>query len=131
MALEGFHLRVAQILGEAVGPEGFALGGGYGLQSHHLADRPSEDLGSYVDKFDPEVFERAEKTLLEKLRSADLRADVVKHDDVFRAILVRIPQGEQVVIDRLDEAGAALTKTRAPDPDSPAQMHKGQPELNP
>ena len=99
MALEGFHLRVAQILGQATGPEGFALGGGYGLQSHHLADRPSDDLDSYVDKFDPEVFRRAEEALLQELWNTGLEAVVVKQDDVFRAILVTSPDGDEVVVD--------------------------------
>ena len=67
MALTGFHLRVAQLLGQAVGNEGFALGGGYGLQAHKLSDRASNDLDAYVDKFVPEVFERAERAFVTRL----------------------------------------------------------------
>lgn len=99
MALTGFHLRVARLLGRATEEEGFALGGGYGLQTHQLADRPSEDLDSYVDRFDPAVFERAEQALVALLEADGLIARVVKQEDVFRAIVVTGASGEKVVVD--------------------------------
>lgn len=99
MALTGFHLRVAQLLSHATEGEGFALGGGYGLQTHDLTDRPSKDLDFYVDRFDPAVFERAERALIALVEADGLTARVVKQEDVFRAILVTGEDGEQVVVD--------------------------------
>jgi len=46
--LEGFHLRVSQIILKAIEPYGFALGGGYALQVHGVIDRPTKDIDSYV-----------------------------------------------------------------------------------
>lgn len=47
MALTGFHLRVAQLLGEATGNLGFGLGGGYGWKPQVSAHRsPAETTGS-------------------------------------------------------------------------------------
>lgn len=98
MALTGFHLRVAQLLGQAVGNEGFALGGGYGLQAHKLSDRASNDLDAYVDKFVPEVFERAERAFVTRLTDEGLQARVVKDEDVFRAILVTDPRTDETIV---------------------------------
>lgn len=100
MALTGFHLRVAQLLGEALGELGFGLGGGYGLQAHRIADRPSKDLDAYVDALDVEVFAAAERALCERLEAAGLGAQVVSRDDWFRAILVSGPNpDDRVVVD--------------------------------
>lgn len=100
MTLAGFHLEVAQILGTATGSHGFALGGGYALQVHEVADRPSKDLDAYVNSLDTSVFERAEHDLCEQLRAAGLRADVLHTDSWFRAISVTRPSdGEQVLVD--------------------------------
>lgn len=49
MALTGFRLRVARLFGQATEGEGFALSGGYGLQTHDLRIRPCEDLDVDVD----------------------------------------------------------------------------------
>jgi hypothetical protein len=99
VALSGFHLRVAQVLAAATSAEGFALGGGYGLQAHEIVDRPSEDLDAFVASMDPEVFVRAESELVSALEAAGLRAEVQGRDDWFRGINVSSPQGEEVQID--------------------------------
>lgn len=100
MALSGFHLRVAQLLGEATGQLGFGLGGGYGLQAHRVTDRPSKDLDAYVNSMDVEVFAAAERALCERLEAEGLQAEVVGTNDWFRAILVSgSGPDERVVVD--------------------------------
>lgn len=100
MALTGFHLRVAQLLGESIGDLGFGLGGGYGLQVHQIADRPSKDLDAYVNAMDPEVFAAAERALCDRIEAAGLTARVVGTNDWFRAVVVSGEGAdEQVVID--------------------------------
>lgn len=54
----GPGLRVARILGAAIGDDGFALGGGYALQAHGIVDRPSKDLDSYAAAMDVDMFAR-------------------------------------------------------------------------
>lgn len=98
--LEGFHLDVARILGYSTAPEGFALGGGYGLQAYNILDRPSEDLDAYADSVDPEVFSRAEARFVESLGENGFDCVVVKSEDWFRGIEVTNPAtGECVVVD--------------------------------
>ena len=46
--LSGFHLRVLQIVLDAVEPLGFALGGGYALQAHGITDRLSSQVKALV-----------------------------------------------------------------------------------
>ena len=99
MGLAGFHLRVAQVLAAATSAEGFALGGGYGLQAHEIVDRPSEDLDAFVASMDPEVFVRAEAELVSALEAAGFNAEVQVRDDWFRGIRVSSPVGEEVQVD--------------------------------
>lgn len=100
MALSGFHLNVAKVLGRTTGDKGFALGGGYGLQMHDVTDRPSKDLDSYVNRFETTPFEDAERDLIEALRAEGYTANVTQRNDVLRVIEVRDPAtGEDVVVD--------------------------------
>ncbi|MGH4001386.1 MAG: nucleotidyl transferase AbiEii/AbiGii toxin family protein, partial [Pseudonocardiaceae bacterium] len=91
---------MAQLLGEATGNLGFGLGGGYGLQVHHIADRPSKDLDAYVNSMDVEVFAAAEQALCARLEAAGLSTEVAGRNDWFRAILVTgASPDERVVVD--------------------------------
>jgi hypothetical protein len=58
MMLEGFQLEVARVVLAALGRDGFALGGGYGLQAHGVIDRASEDIDSYTASMDADLFDR-------------------------------------------------------------------------
>jgi hypothetical protein len=71
-----------------LGPRGFAVGGGLALQLHGFGDRPTEDLDSYLPRFEAEPFSEAADALLAALREAGYEADVAKSMDVFRAIRV-------------------------------------------
>ncbi len=95
--LEGFQLRVEQIISRALGPQGFALGGGHALQAHGVVERPSKDLDSYTASMDPDVFARAENTLSVALRDKHLDASVEITDTWFRQIVVSDPTTGDVV----------------------------------
>lgn len=100
MPLTGFHLHVARIVGAAVNQLGFALGGGYALQVHGISDRPSEDIDTYVNSMNVELFERAERGVCDQLRNEGLDAEVVRSDSWFRGISVHNKaQGTDVVVD--------------------------------
>ncbi|MCL2092445.1 MAG: nucleotidyl transferase AbiEii/AbiGii toxin family protein [Micrococcales bacterium] len=86
--LSGFHLRVSQVVLEAVEPLGFALGGGYALQAHGIIDRLSTDLDTYTATMDTAVFDAAESAAVAALETAGLGVDVVRSDSWFRALRV-------------------------------------------
>lgn len=95
-----FQRRVAQILGAALQPYGFALGGGQALQAHEIIDRPSNDLDNYSTSQDPRVFDSAERDLVAALREHGLSTSVVRRDSWFRQIVVTDPDtGEKVGLD--------------------------------
>ncbi len=98
--LTDFQRQIAQILGEALQPYGFALGGGQALQAHNVIDRPSKDLGNYSESLDPDVYEAAERSVLVALRSRGYTAEVTLSDSWFRQIIVSDPvTGEKVGVD--------------------------------
>ena len=98
--LEGFHLDVAKVLGDSIAHEGFALGGGYGLQAYDIIDRPSKDLDAYAASYDPQVYARAERSLVTALEGRGYSCLITHRDDWFRGIQVTDPgTGQQVVVD--------------------------------
>ncbi len=98
--LEGFHLRVERLIGAVLGPQGFALGGGYGLQVHGLVDRLSDDLDNYTASMDPNAFVKADRSICAALREDGLEAQVISSDSWFRQIIVSDPRsGERVSVD--------------------------------
>jgi len=96
--LEGFHLKVSQIVLKAIEPYGFALGGGYALQVHGIIDRPTKDIDSYVSQADEKLFNDAEIALFKALEDEGLSAVVGYCDSWFRALQVFDPATEEAVI---------------------------------
>ena len=84
--LEGFHLKVSQVVLKAVEPYGFALGGGYALQAHGIIDRLSTDIDSYTQNPDAELFNAAEQAVIEALESNGLQCLLIHSDSWFRAL---------------------------------------------
>ena len=98
--LTGFHLTIARIVGQALSPHGFALGGGYGLQAHGITDRLSKDLDTYTESQEASVYQNGEESLLAALTEAGFRCTVERRDSWFRQIIVtNPPNGEQVGVD--------------------------------
>ncbi|MDR2715677.1 MAG: nucleotidyl transferase AbiEii/AbiGii toxin family protein [Coriobacteriaceae bacterium] len=98
MMLEGFHLRVSRIVLEAVGPYGFALGGGYALQAYGITNRPSNDIDSFVSQIDEGLFNEAEAALCDALKAGGLDSVSGYSDSWFRAIQVFDPTTDEAVV---------------------------------
>jgi hypothetical protein len=86
--LEGFHLKVSQIVLEAIKPFGFALGGGYALQAHGIIDRESKDIDSYTATTDVELFDRAEAAVTKALKKEGYSVIPGHIDSWFRELIV-------------------------------------------
>jgi hypothetical protein len=99
MALTEFQQQIADIAMSVAAPRGFAVGGGLALQLHGLGSRRTDDLDSYIDRFEAEPFVETTEALLEALSLAGYRTEVIVEQDVFRAIRVTRDGGsEQFVI---------------------------------
>jgi hypothetical protein len=95
-----FQQAVARLVLDAIADLGFALGGGQALHAHGYGDRPSMDLDFYQTQFDSEVFDHAEKAVLEALADKGYRAKVGHADSWLRQIIVTdSASGEQVAVD--------------------------------
>jgi hypothetical protein len=96
--LEGFHLKVSQIVLRAIEPYGFALGGGYALQVHGIVDRPSKDIDNYVSQTDEKLFDDAEAAVRKALEDEGLSSVVGYSDSWFKALQVFDPATEEAVV---------------------------------
>jgi hypothetical protein len=96
--LEGFHLRVSQIVLRAIEPYGFALGGGYALQAHGIVDRPSKDIDTYTPLMDEKLFDDAEIAIRKALEDDGLNSVVSYRDSWFKALQVFDPATEEAVV---------------------------------
>jgi hypothetical protein len=98
--LEGFHLKVLQILLTALEPYGFALGGGYALQAHGVIDRPSTDIDGYTDNPDVVIFNAAEVAVAKAFEAESIQCFTIYSDSWFRALrVVDLQSEESVTID--------------------------------
>lgn len=97
MSLEGFHLDIEKIVASTLGGRGFALGGGFALQVHGIADRPSEDLDHYAASMDSDLFDSAETDLVRALADSGCTATTTKRMDWFRAIEVSRPSSNETL----------------------------------
>jgi len=90
--------RILAVLGSVLTGEGFAVGGGVGLQAHGVVDRDSSDIDAYTARFDPSVFVRVEDGVRSRLAADGLDVTVVRTLDVFRGFVVRDPSTEEETI---------------------------------
>jgi len=92
--------KVLSTLNTLLTEEGFAIGGGVGLQAHGVMNRDSSDIDAYTTKFDPSLFVRVEEEICSLLVASDLEVTLLKTQDVFRGFVVRDPfTGEETVVD--------------------------------
>ena len=98
--LTPFQRQVAQLIGQALQPFGFALGGGQALQAHKIVDRLSRDLDNYSESLDPQIYENAEHAVVTSMTGHGYTTAVMLRDSWFRQIIVTDPAtNEEVGID--------------------------------
>ena len=92
--------QIASILQGTFADEGFAIGGGLGLQAHGVIDRESADIDAYTATFDPKAFIRVEQKVMDRISDAGLLVSVSRALDVFREFIVCDPiSNEQTTVD--------------------------------
>ena len=64
--------RILAVLNTVLTEEGFAVGGGVGLQVHGVVNRDSSDIDAYTARFDPSVFVRVEERVRSRLAADGL-----------------------------------------------------------
>jgi hypothetical protein len=74
---------------------GFALAGGYALQAHGLVDRLSEDVDLFTDRWDPQEFARAVRTVSAAYIQAGLAVTVIRQAETFARLQVSDPSSGQ------------------------------------
>ncbi|MPZ26105.1 MAG: hypothetical protein GEV12_06555 [Micromonosporaceae bacterium] len=95
-----FHESLARHALAALDQYGFVLAGGYAFHLHQVTDRLSRDVDLFTDRFDAEVFNLAERAVLDAYRRQGWQATVGVSLDVFRQILVVDPEtGAEAVVD--------------------------------
>lgn len=98
--LTPFQRQVAQLIGQALQPFGFALGGGQALQAHKIVDRLSRDLDNYTESMDPQIYENAEHAVVAAIAGHGYTTQVMLRDSWFRQIIVTDPAtNEDVGVD--------------------------------
>jgi Domain of unknown function (DUF1814). len=88
MQIPGLLGEVAAIVLPALGQMDVALGGGNGLRVHGVTDRPSDDLDTYLESWDADVYSRAGDLVVEVVREAGFEVEIVVSDSFFRSIWI-------------------------------------------
>lgn len=101
----------------------FALGGGGALKEVILFERMSEDIDSYTDKFNAEVFNGTVNDIFSVCKTQGWDAEVVRDGDVFKSFSIEV-DGEPVILDLGYDY-----RNHAPDPREQGGLRLSFPDL--
>ena len=115
--------KVADAILPAIANINFALGGGGALKEVLLFERMSEDIDSYTDKFNAEVFNNAVSDIFSVCKTQGWDAELVRDGDVFKSFSIEV-DGETVVLDLGYDY-----RNHAPDPRDQGGLRLSFPDL--